>query len=374
MKWKSRSTFIITLLTLLFLHFPLQGDVIHLKSGRKFEGQIVEESENELRLRIQEGIYLTVKKEHIEKIEKKKTPFEICQEKLAQAKAAKDFEAVLKYFGDEKVKSEELFSKIKEGLILARKREGPKTFCQRCNAWGETHCPECAGKGYKEEPCNLCDERGLALCSKCEGSGKVSCYACGGKREVLLICDRCGGKGNLRCQNCRGHGRVTCARCDGDGTLRCVNCRGSGEITERRRVRIWDEEEGWTWVWSDVERTCPTCGGTGELACLPCDASGYFRCGRCQAKGRLRCGPCAGKGKVIQTCRMCQGTGWLFCSRCTGLTKITCPNCRATKIAKISCKTCGANGVIKCPECDGKGIKKQKAEIPSDPEARQPGK
>jgi len=394
MRFKFLPFYIIAFGTLLFLHLPLRGDIIHLKGGRKFEGQIVEETEDELRLRIQEGIFLTVKKEYIEKIEKKKTPFEICQEKLTQAKTAKDFEAVLKYFRDEKLRSDELFARIQEGLISARKKENPKSFCHRCNAWGEIACPECEGKGYKEEPCTLCDENGLAGCSKCEGSGRVSCYACGSKGKVLVFCGPCGGKGYPRCQKCRGDGWITCARCDGDGALRCVtcrgdgffrckNCRGTGKISERERVRVWDPEEGWIWGWSDVKKTCPTCGGTGELVCPTCRGSGYLPCGRCggvgrwwcnvcQGKGRLRCRTCAGKGKVIESCRICQGSGWLFCSRCKGRSKITCPNCDGTKIAKIPCQKCKGKSVMKCPECDGRGIKEQAAQISPTPEAKQP--
>jgi hypothetical protein len=379
-------------LLLLLFCLPLGGDIIHLKGGRNFEGQVVEESDDQVRLRIQEGIFLTVKREQIEKIDKRKTPFELCQEKLAEAKTAKNFETVLKYFQDEKLRSQKLFSKIKEGLVSARKKEHPKTFCRRCNAWGEIDCSVCGGKGYKEEPCNLCDEKGMVLCSKCEGSGKVTCYECAGRKEVSVICGRCAGRGYVRCYSCRGDGWVTCARCDGEGTLRCFtcrgdgffrckNCRGRGKITERERVRVWDEEEGWTWVWRDVERTCPTCGGVGELACPVCGGSGYLRCGRCHGSGgwlceicrgggRLRCESCDGRGRVIETCRMCQGTGWLFCSLCKGKSHITCPKCGGTKIARIPCQNCKAKGAVICPECGGSGIKKQEAAILPEKESK----
>ena len=382
MRFKFVPFCIIALLTLLFFYLPLRGDIIHLKGGRKFEGQIVEETENELRLRIQEGIFLTVKKEHIEKIEKKKAPFEICQEKLIQAKTAKDFEAALKYFRDEKLKNEELFSKIKEGLISARKRENPKSFCQRCDAWGEIGCLECGRKGYKEAPCKECDEKGMVLCPKCLGSLKKTCLNCKGTGKVIAFCPRCRGNGRVICSRCGGDGRLTCTLCGGDGRISCRNCGGDGSLKcERCGGRGWVRY----YYYSRTRRTCYVCRGRGQVDCRACDGRGSFTCTKCsgrgsfpcetcKVKGYLTCAQCHGTGRIEVKCGHCVGVGYKTCRTCQAKGKITCLNCSGTKIAKIPCQKCKAKGQIICPECGGKGIKKQEAKISPDPEARQPGK
>lgn len=109
-------------------------------------------------------------------------------------------------------------------------------ICTQCNGRGtitvSQTCPTCGGAGYVERS---------QTCSTCSGSGWVS----GGN------CWTCGGSGTVNDE--------TCGSCNGSGKapdVRCGECNGSGSVTVREDCPAT----------VDVEQSCPTCGGSGQVA------------------------------------------------------------------------------------------------------------
>lgn len=89
------------------------------------------------------------------------------------------------------------------------------------------------------------------------------------------------------CYACKGSGQVTCAQCNGKGYIVCSVCAGNG------------------WI------SCSTCKGSGiyyimgeYITCPQCDGLKAKRCYRCNGNGRRNC---CGSGK--KTCSVCKGYG-----------------------------------------------------------------
>ena len=173
-------------------------------------------------------------------------------------------------------------------------------------------------------------------CTTCHGNGRVVCPECGGKKK--FECSDCHGKGHHdKCSNCGSTGKVRCTTCGGSGKVPvdCPVCNW-GKVPKTRLINC-DRCHG-TGIdsWTDRFRTCPKCGGSGQIKdyyddiCPNChgDYEGF--------RGKETCSACSGTGKV--TCSYCNGTGKRKCASCDGS-------------GKISCKTCGGVGSVKCPEC-----------------------
>ncbi len=71
-----------------------------------------------------------------------------------------------------------------------------------------------------------------------------------------------------KCHYCDGTGKFKDARCAGRGQVRCETCNGSGKDTVL-----------------GIERTCPRCGGSGEMSCPDCGGSGKMTCPNCHGSG-----------------------------------------------------------------------------------------
>ena len=105
-----------------------------------------------------------------------------------------------------------------------------------------------------------------------------------------------------------------------------------------------------------TERTCPDCGGSGQVACPEC--GGTHRC---------TCESCAGTGVTIAhgedeeyadvTCDMCHGSGQrekIEHGDVVGME--TCPNCGGKGTRYLSTgETIVHDDEIPCPQCEGRG-------------------
>ena len=69
----------------LFLAAPACADIVHLKTGSKLEGEIIERADGIVRIRMSSGIIATVKEEDVVAIEQRQTPRDV-YEAMARSK------------------------------------------------------------------------------------------------------------------------------------------------------------------------------------------------------------------------------------------------------------------------------------------------
>ncbi len=102
--------------------------------------------------------------------------------------------------------------------------------------------------------------------------------------------------------------------------------------------------------------TCPTCGGSGQIACTACGGAGgnytttTSTCPTCGGNGWVRCSNCGGSGFLPGNvvCPACGGRGTVVCSTCGG-------SGQATSRVLVPCSRCGGSGKSTCPTCRGSG-------------------
>jgi DnaJ-class molecular chaperone len=184
----------------------------------------------------------------------------------------------------------------------------------------------------------------LAACSKtcpsCSGEGvlRVSapCETCGGSGVVKVACESCGGHGRLGaggvCPRCQGKRSVTCDYTESlDMEVTTADpsgreCPSYEKVTVVcRDGRLWPSQplsEGAVpgLFRDNPSRTCPACGGRGQVTCPFCGGTGVN-------PGSGVCTACAGAGQVERTCATCGGKGVAVqakpCPRCSGTGQVS---------------------------------------------------
>lgn len=91
-----------------------------------------------------------------------------------------------------------------------------------------------------------------------------------------------------------------------------------------------------------TQRSCSTCGGSGEITCSECNGGGQVNCSDCDGRGQVDCSECGGSGETEdeEPCDECQGEGLVDCDNC--------------HLGEVSCYNCN-DGYESCYECLGSG-------------------
>lgn len=94
----------------------------------------------------------------------------------------------------------------------------------------------------------------------------------------------------------------------------------------------------------DVQESCDTCGGGGNVNCGECDGRGHTDCNQCDGNGDIDCDNCDGTGEDEEgdTCSSCDGSGRETCGDCGGS-------------GEDECSWCGGSGEETCSDCEGQG-------------------
>ena len=94
------------------------------------------------------------------------------------------------------------------------------TFCDR-KGYSFQLCSTCKGDKHLEQPCNVCQAKGIVGCSRCAGSGMVT------KKNVFNIMEY------FECERCDAKGRLTCPTCEGSKVIHsdCRTCSGTGKTS-----------------------------------------------------------------------------------------------------------------------------------------------
>lgn len=140
-------------------------------------------------------------------------------------------------------------------------------------------------------------------------------------------------------------------------------------------------------TYTEVERACAYCRGTGQNMCPVCSGRGgymfystWMTCQSCMGRGKQMCMVCRGNGKTVTgstadrvftkmdspyasaetsssndkiskpimiSCSACLGTGKNFCYGCSGTGVVP--------FTKLICGHCSGKGKIVCPLCSGTG-------------------
>lgn len=292
----------------------VDADVLHLKSGQTLEGKVVNETDKAVTLEVQSGS-LTIPRDLIERIERKKSRLAIYAEKLAMAKTSADFEALVEWCTAQSLDTRTAREKLRDARASEKRAANPQTYCRKCRAHGDRECTDCKGIGKVMMPCKICHRTGKVACQLCDGKGAVACDRCRKTGNVTVSCRRCKGTGIAKCSRCGGRGKIKprsrtrrlggdkrdpkrrddpewiiCPKCDDDWRRRSFDCPSCGKTGK-------------------VVVTCPSCSGKGTVQCLRCGTSGQQVCSACKGQGEVEviCIPCEGKGRV--TCEACSGTG-----------------------------------------------------------------
>ncbi len=94
------------------------------------------------------------------------------------------------------------------------------------------------------------------------------------------------------------------------------------------------------------DKTCPTCGGAGELVCPVCRGRLYLgRCNACSGSGKRAC-PNYTPGERNHCRHDHDSRGRIFCVACMGTGKERCSKCMYIGNPK---------GTIQCTRCSGRG-------------------
>jgi hypothetical protein len=132
-------------------------------------------------------------------------------------------------------------------------------------------------------------------CGDCFGQGNTPCPECGGRGQR---------EERRTCPTCQGRKRVSHQECNGTGIAKCKKCKGSGRITRMKRVRRGDE-----WTIEPQPVPCPSCEGDGQVICRCRD--GLAACPDCKVSGKRKmmgpCSACTARGHL--PCDLCQTTG-----------------------------------------------------------------
>ena len=83
-------------------------------------------------------------------------------------------------------------------------------------------CSTCAGLGYLERTCKLCDGAARIRCFTCEAEGTIGCPRCNGLGGP---CPNCDGAGRVRCLECEGTGKIECECYGGKERVACPECQ-----------------------------------------------------------------------------------------------------------------------------------------------------
>lgn len=304
MKWHC---WVILSAVLCLVTAELGADILHLTSGQKLEGKVVEETDKAVTLEVQSGT-LTIPRESIERIERKKPLVEIYAEKLAAAKTSADFEALVEWCEAHSLDVTVVRERLRDARASEKRAANPQTYCRKCRAYGDRECADCKGVGKVMIPCKICHRTGKTACQLCDGKGAVTC------------------------SRCRGTGKITlsCPRCKGTGIAKCSRCGGRGRIKPRSRTRRLGRDRSDDPEWIDCPKCnnwpsrrsfdCPSCGKTGKVVrtCPSCSGKGTVQCLRCGTSGQQVCPACKGQGEVEVICLFCQGKGRVTCEACSG--------------------------------------------------------
>lgn len=315
---------IIAIITLLaIIHTPLWAEIIVLKSGVMYKGEIVSEDNDKIELKSTSGVF-TIYKDKIKQIakdvkelvkpvdelwEKAKARYEQALESKEDLTALHKelgkvenilYEAYLMYhriremFPDKKYawldgKKKEI-SEFMEEISSRRLKEGSRhrekpSFEENKKA-KESHKEESSIEKPEEDTAK--EEEWI--CPRCHGTCSVECDACYGTGQRIIECRYCKGTGT--CKYCKGEKEIPCPRCKGKGyIIRRVLVPGEGGGMRTKRVDCPDCRRG--------RIKCPKCKGSGK--CSKCYGTGIIKagkCSKCQGTGKVKCPYCGGTGKI----------------------------------------------------------------------------
>lgn len=302
----------------------LWADVIHMKDGRNLQGEILSETDTEVKLKGKFGT-LTLDRAQIKSIERK----EIDETDLV----LKELTRVL-----------DDLSKDKPFPALRNIRDWAKRF-PKAKILGDPAAQKMALKSALsalrptfdlkvesfDELREHLDKRVEHLCEACEAAGLVTCAACKGKGG--LICQTCMGAGAQKCASCGGEGSSPCATCKGATKIPCPTCTVRQPMrTSEPYIRVgyqfkllekYDQAkethyQQWDWT------VCTQCTRVGTIPCPNCPfdkrggRTGKVACAACGGVGKLPCPGGCNNGVLPGQCPGCQGTGKQPCAVCKG--------------------------------------------------------
>ena len=322
------------------------ADTVELKKGAKIEGQIIEETDEFVKIELSSGGYMKVKKSKVNAItklsaeEKQKIIEELQKKKEVVKKNRQERLEFIRWCKKHSIPEGHKKAQALKRFSERRKKEYPEEYCKVCDAIGKIVCKECHGIGKLITICKRCD-KGMVQCKRCGGTGKETCYDCGGAGTLIL-----------KCRSCNGSGLVQCESCSGTGQVRCKTCNGHGTVVEYEDEAYYDQYGALLYRKKRVEKTCQSCKGRGG-----------FDCKACKGQGKLMCQECNGSGKGVYKCSLCYGTGKLGCRKCWGLGKVKCPYCHGKGKYEKTCKVCSGKGLVPCHNCKGIGVTGESAKL-----------
>ena len=160
-----------------------RADIIKLKSGETVEGEILEEGEDSIKVKIKVGsikMVTTYKRSDIASIVRKVNP-EVRAAEIVARISKTDPESYRKAIGELKeLGVPAVLKKVeKESAALEHKlwkERNKERLCPRCHGDKRVKCLECNGAGKVTK---------TILCEACKGLGKVTCRRCKGKTKIV---------------------------------------------------------------------------------------------------------------------------------------------------------------------------------------------
>lgn len=287
-----------------------RADKVYLKDGRSFEGKVVEETEDAIKLKMSKGT-IPIKKADIDRIEQGTSPAEELETML---------EALTPSNAQGYVEAAEFCAArgVGDGPTVERLANiaislDPATCGRAQAAIGDWYSSKgnraraaeayqaaftCDWKNpslrdkYLKYRDTLVDQKkaqlrrlseslqltidnrladalpGLQASANAPGASLISTYAPGYANYAAFLADV---RSRVPCKSCAGKLWLKCFACDGEGSFKCTVCDGKGFKETKKNGQVVDRKD------------CGTCNKRGKVSCQKCkDTPGRVKCPTCK--------------------------------------------------------------------------------------------